>query len=77
VDRRSHILAQSLEASNIRCRNAIRARLQIRAKYQFPSIKMTIRRIYAINRQLIEQLFIPVEFSTPEFIEQLPKASFN
>jgi len=38
---------------------------------------MTIRRIYAINRQLIEQLFIPVEFSTPEFIEQLPKTSFN
>jgi hypothetical protein len=46
VDRRSHILAQSLKASNIRCRNAIRAQLQIRAKYQFPSIKMTIHRIY-------------------------------
>jgi hypothetical protein len=47
VDRRSHILAQSLKASNIRCRNAIRAQLQIRAKYQFLSIKMTIHRIYA------------------------------
>ena len=32
VSRRSHILAQSLEASNIRCRNAIRAQLQIRLK---------------------------------------------
>jgi hypothetical protein len=34
VDRRSHILAHSLKASNIRCRNAIGAQLQIRAKYQ-------------------------------------------